>query len=227
MEAWLRCAAGGKPAAEPTRAPRRECSLTRRSHAVGTGRGDTGRSRRETWRQSTSVRSPSWTDVGSSRPPSGPPPSPLCGGGAAAATAPPRRRPPAARRRRGERSSNRQVKVGFIPLTDAASVIMAYENGDYADRDLDVTVLKQASWPATRDALLNGDIDMAHCLFSMPMSLAAGIGGAGERDLRIAMMLNNNGQAITPHATTSPTPATPTSTPPARSCARAGRRRWP
>lgn len=94
-------------------------------------------------------------------------------------------------------SSNRDVKVGFIPLTDASSVIMAFENGDYADRDLNVSVLKQASWPATRDALLNGDIDMAHCLFSMPMSLAAGIGGAGERDLRIAMMLNNNGQAIT------------------------------
>ena len=29
------------------------------------------------------------------------------------------------------------------------------------------------------------------------MSLASGIGGTGERDLRIAMMLNNNGQAIT------------------------------
>jgi nitrate/nitrite transport system substrate-binding protein len=97
----------------------------------------------------------------------------------------------------GSSSSNRDVKVGFIPLTDAASVIMASENGDYADRDLNVTVLKQASWPATRDALLNGDIDMAHGLFSMPMSLASGIGGTGERDLRIAMMLNNNGQAIT------------------------------
>ncbi len=95
------------------------------------------------------------------------------------------------------RSTNREVKVGFIALTDAASVIMAFENGDYADRDLDVSVLKQASWPATRDALLNGDIDMAHCLFSMPTSLASGIGGTGERDLRIAMMLNNNGQAIT------------------------------
>ena len=48
------------------------------------------------------------------------------------------------------------------------------------------------------------------------MSLASGIGGTGERDLRIAMMLNNNGQAIT-LAKTSRTPATPTSTPPARS----------
>lgn len=97
----------------------------------------------------------------------------------------------------GSGDAGRSLKIGFIPLTDASSVIMAYENGDFADRDLDVSVLKQASWPATRDALLNGDIDMAHCLFSMPMSIAAGIGGAGERDLRIAMLLNNNGQAIT------------------------------
>ena len=39
----------------------------------------------------------------------------------------------------GGSSSNRQVKVGFIALTDASSVIMAYENGDYADRDRYVT----------------------------------------------------------------------------------------
>ena len=97
----------------------------------------------------------------------------------------------------GGAGGSRDVKIGFIALTDATSAIMAYENGDYAERDLNVTIAKQASWPVTRDALLNGEIDMAHCLFSMPMSLAAGIGGTGERDLRIAMMLNNNGQAIT------------------------------
>ena len=31
----------------------------------------------------------------------------------------------------------------------------------------------------------------------MPLSVATGIGGTGSRDLRVAMMLNNNGQAIT------------------------------
>ncbi|MEA3075504.1 MAG: nitrate/nitrite transport system substrate-binding protein [Actinomycetota bacterium] len=90
----------------------------------------------------------------------------------------------------------RKVKLGFIALTDCASIVMAKELGYFAERGLDVEVLKQASWPATRDNLLNGQIDAAHCLFSMPFSLATGIGGTGTA-LKIAMVLNNNGQAIT------------------------------
>lgn len=90
----------------------------------------------------------------------------------------------------------RKVKIGFIALTDCASVIMAEKLGYFAERDLEVTIEKQANWPATRDNLLNGQIDAAHCLFSMPFSLATGIGGSGTA-LKIAMVLNNNGQAIT------------------------------
>jgi nitrate/nitrite transport system substrate-binding protein len=94
-------------------------------------------------------------------------------------------------------SSNRTVKLGFIALTDCASVVMADELGYFAERDLEVEVIKQASWPALRDALLNGEIDGAHCLFSMPLSVATNLGGAGSRDLKVAMVLSQNGQAIT------------------------------
>ena len=90
----------------------------------------------------------------------------------------------------------RKVKLGFIALTDCASIVMAKELGYFAERDLDVSIEKQASWPATRDNLLNNGLDGAHCLFSMPFSLATGVGGQGTA-LKIAMVLNNNGQAIT------------------------------
>ncbi len=89
------------------------------------------------------------------------------------------------------------IKIGFIALTDCSSVVMAHELGHYKKRGLDVQLIKQASWPATRDALLNGDIDMAHGLFSLPLSVALGIGGSGSSKIKIAMMLNQNGQAIT------------------------------
>ncbi|HEX4866544.1 MAG TPA: CmpA/NrtA family ABC transporter substrate-binding protein [Acidimicrobiales bacterium] len=97
----------------------------------------------------------------------------------------------------GGGGGTRKVKLGFIALTDCASVVMARELGYFADRDLDVTIEKQASWPATRDALLNGQIDGCHGLYTLPLSVATGVGGNGSRDLRVAMMLNNNGQAIT------------------------------
>jgi nitrate/nitrite transport system substrate-binding protein len=94
--------------------------------------------------------------------------------------------------------TGRPIKLGFIPLTDCASLVMADKLGLFEKRGLNVQVIKQASWPATRDAMLNGDLDGAHCLFSMPLSIAAGIGGTkGNTKLKIAMVLNNNGQAIT------------------------------
>jgi nitrate/nitrite transport system substrate-binding protein len=92
----------------------------------------------------------------------------------------------------------RPVTLGFIALTDCASLVMAKELGYFERRGLDVMLQKQASWPATRDALLTNQIDGAHCLFGMPFSVATGIGGpAGNTSLKIAMVLSNNGQAIT------------------------------
>lgn len=90
-----------------------------------------------------------------------------------------------------------KVKLGFIALTDCASLVMAKELGYFAERGLDVTLEKQASWPVTRDNLLTNQIDGAHCLYSMPASVATSVGGKGDRSLKIAMMINNNGQAIT------------------------------
>lgn len=92
---------------------------------------------------------------------------------------------------------SRKVRIGFIALTDCASIVMAKELGFFAKRGLDVSVEKQASWAAVRDNLLNGELDAAHCLFGMPFSVATKIGGPGSQALKIAMMLNNNGQAIT------------------------------
>ncbi|MET7711222.1 CmpA/NrtA family ABC transporter substrate-binding protein [Streptomyces sp. NPDC005407] len=91
----------------------------------------------------------------------------------------------------------RTVRLGFIALTDCAPLVMAKELGYFAERDLNVELIKQASWPATRDNLLNGQIDAAHALFSLPLSVASKIAGTGSTDLKIAMVLNNNGQAIT------------------------------
>lgn len=98
----------------------------------------------------------------------------------------------------GGSAGGKEIKIGFIALTDCAPIIMADSLGYFKQRGLNVSVVKQASWPATRDALLNGDIDAAHCLYSMPLAGAAGLGGQPANDkLKIAMTLNNNGQAIT------------------------------
>ena len=98
------------------------------------------------------------------------------------------------------RTANRPLKViklGFIPLTDCAPLVIAKEMGFFQKYGLDVQVTKEASWANVRDKILNGELDGAHCLFSMPFSVFEGIGGKAGSEMRIAMMLNNNGQAIT------------------------------
>src|SRR4030095_604573 len=94
-------------------------------------------------------------------------------------------------------SAKTKIKIGFIPLTDCASVVMAHELGLYRKHGVDVEVSREASWATVRDKMLSGDLHGAHCLFGMPFAVYTGIGGQAGREMHIAMILNNNGQAIT------------------------------
>lgn len=94
-------------------------------------------------------------------------------------------------------SPARKIKLGFIPLTDCAPLVVAKELGLFAKYGLDVELEKEASWAIVRDKILNGEIDGAHCLFSMPLSVYTGVGGGAGKEMKIAMVINNNGQAIT------------------------------
>lgn len=91
----------------------------------------------------------------------------------------------------------RVVKLGFIALTDCAPLVIAKEMGLFAKYGVEVQLTKEASWAVVRDKILNGELDGAHCLFSMPFSVYTGIGGKAGSEMKIAMVLNNNGQAIT------------------------------
>jgi nitrate/nitrite transport system substrate-binding protein len=89
-----------------------------------------------------------------------------------------------------------KLTIGFIPLTDCASVVMAYELGLYKKYGLDVTVSKETSWAGVRDKLVNGELDAAHVLYGLVYGVSLGIGGP-KKDMAVLMGLNHNGQAIT------------------------------
>lgn len=88
-------------------------------------------------------------------------------------------------------------KLGFIPLTDCAPLVIAKEKGFFEKEGVKVELSKEASWANVRDKILNGEITGAHCLFGMPFSVYTGIGGKAGEEMKIAMVLNQNGQAIT------------------------------
>lgn len=98
---------------------------------------------------------------------------------------------------RPEVSEKEVIRLGIIPLTDCAPIVMAKELGLFEKYGVNVEVSKEASWANVRDKILTGELDGAHCLFSMPLSVYTGIGGKEGSEMKIAMVLNNNGQAIT------------------------------
>ncbi|MEA2638628.1 MAG: nitrate/nitrite transport system substrate-binding protein, partial [Chloroflexota bacterium] len=68
------------------------------------------------------------------------------------------------------------IKIGFIPLTDCSSVVMAHELGLYKKYGVNVELSREASWANVRDKLLTGELAGAHCLFGMPFSVYTGVG---------------------------------------------------
>lgn len=90
-----------------------------------------------------------------------------------------------------------KAKLGFIPLTDAAPLIIAKEKGFFAKYGMtDVEVIKQKSWPVTRDNLKIGSagdgIDGAHILSPMPYLMTIN----DKVPMYLLARLNTNGQAI-------------------------------
>ncbi|YAF97950.1 MAG: CmpA/NrtA family ABC transporter substrate-binding protein [Nodularia sp. CChRGM 3473] len=90
-----------------------------------------------------------------------------------------------------------KAKLGFIALTDSAPLIIAKEKGIFAKYGMtDVEVIKQTSWPVTRDNLAigsaGGGIDGAHILSPMPYLMTIN----NIVPMYILARLNTNGQAI-------------------------------
>lgn len=88
------------------------------------------------------------------------------------------------------------LNIGFIPLTDCASVVMAGELGLFKKYGLNVNITKEASWAAVRDKLVLGQLDAAHVLYGLMYGAHLGI-GSQKKDMAILMGINHNGQAIT------------------------------
>jgi len=109
---------------------------------------------------------------------------------------------PAATVAAGDAPEVTTAKLGFIALTDSAPLIIAKEKGLFAKYGMkDVSVIKQASWPITRDNLetgsTGGGIDGAHILSPMPYFMTMGMTKTKQPvPMYILARLNTNGQAI-------------------------------
>jgi nitrate/nitrite transport system substrate-binding protein len=90
----------------------------------------------------------------------------------------------------------RPLRLGLMPLVDAAPLVVARELGFFARRGLDVTLSVEGSFAGIRDKLMAGLLDAAQLLAPMPLAAQLGLDGFGV-PLVTGLTLSRNGNLIT------------------------------
>jgi two-component system, oxyanion-binding sensor len=89
-----------------------------------------------------------------------------------------------------------KLRAGFIPLADAAALIVAVDKGFAAAEGLDVELVREVSWSNVRDKLNIGLFDAAHLLAPVAIASSLGIGHV-KVPILAPFNLGLNGNAIT------------------------------
>lgn len=90
---------------------------------------------------------------------------------------------------------SRVVDLGYVPLLDAAPVIIAAEIGFAAEEGIELALHREMSWATLRDRLIWGRYDAAHMLAPVVVAQTAGI-GVGDAAVDALMVLSVNGDMI-------------------------------
>lgn len=87
------------------------------------------------------------------------------------------------------------IKAGYMPLIDAAPLIVAYELGFAEEEGLALELEAAPSWSTLRDLLAFGQIQAAHMLSPVPVASALGL-LAGLPRLNALMVTSANGNVF-------------------------------
>jgi nitrate ABC transporter ATP-binding subunit len=90
------------------------------------------------------------------------------------------------------------LNIGFVPLTDAAPLIIAKEKGFFAKHGIEqVNLYREPSWNNIAEGISTGRLDAAQMAATMPLALTIGMGGKKPLPVSTAMVLSRNGDGIT------------------------------
>lgn len=87
------------------------------------------------------------------------------------------------------------LSVAYMPLIDAAPLIVAQEMGFAEAEGLHLDLIAAPSWSSVRDMLAFGRVDAAHLLSPVPIAMALGLGGVTTA-LSAVSVLSVNGNVI-------------------------------
>lgn len=90
----------------------------------------------------------------------------------------------------------RTLRVGFVPLTDCAPLVVASELQFFARHGVEVKLHRELGWATVRDKILYGELDAAHAVVGMALAATCGWSSAAVPCVT-GMILSANGNAIT------------------------------
>ena len=89
----------------------------------------------------------------------------------------------------------RTIRVAYMPLVDAAPLIIAHEMGFAQAEGVALDLAPAPSWSSVRDMLAFGRVDAAHMLSPVPIATSMGLGGMATRMSSVSV-LSVNGNVI-------------------------------
>lgn len=87
------------------------------------------------------------------------------------------------------------IPVAYMPLVDAAPLIIAEEMGFAEDQAIALDLIPAPSWSSVRDMLGFGRVDAAHMLSALPVAMGLGLGGM-TNSIAAVSVLSVNGNVI-------------------------------
>ncbi|WP_193222077.1 CmpA/NrtA family ABC transporter substrate-binding protein [Amylibacter sp. SFDW26] len=90
---------------------------------------------------------------------------------------------------------SKAINIGFVPLTDAAPLILAVEMGFAEEEGLSINLVREHNWSSVRDKLSFGVLDGAHILLPMALAMSLGLAPAPNK-IDIPIILNMNGNSF-------------------------------
>lgn len=91
---------------------------------------------------------------------------------------------------------SRPLRLGFLPLTDAAPLIVAQHRGIFTRHGLHVELRREIGWATLRDKITYGEMEAAQAPAPMLWAMQLGL-STPPCDVLTALVLNRNGNAIT------------------------------
>lgn len=92
-------------------------------------------------------------------------------------------------------NENRALSLGFVPLLDAAPLLLAQELGYFGAAGLNVRLSREASWANIRDKLCIGSLQGAQLLAPMTLSVTLGLNRV-KAPLMTSFVISRNGNVI-------------------------------